>query len=244
MIITPPQSTIDIFKQTPGAISMHEMLAIGWLTEQAPRDGVVMDIGTNAGKGAIAEAIGYQRAGIEREMMCIDTVFDLDNKEAWSDNKTQEGPMTTGWAWIYEPDFKVKVMERIERAGGMFVRPYLFGESALTAIPRLGRGGVAFAFCDADNNQKWLVDGIVDALAQLMVTGGIIAHHDHHSQFIAPHEAQDRLIATGEFEKIKIPWEEVKSAVDSIGGEHPPDNLSWHHKETARPMFVGAIRKK
>jgi len=244
MIKIPSTELLDLFKKTPGAISVHEMLAIGWLTEQAPI-GVAMDIGTNAGKGAIAEAIGYQRAGIEREMMCIDTVFDLDNKEAWADNKTQDGPMTTGWNWIYEPDFKEKVMERITLAGGLFVHPRLFGESALTAIPRLGARGVAFAFCDADNNQKWLVDGIVDALAPLMVPGGIIAHHDHHSQFIAPHEAQDRLIATGEFEKIKIPWEEIKAAVDILpGGEHPPDNLSWHHKETARPMFVGAIQKK
>lgn len=244
MIKTPPQSTIDLFKQTPGAISIHEMLSIGWLTEQAPREGVVMCIGCNAGKAAIAEAAGYQRAGIEREMMCIDTVFDLENAEAWADNKTQAGPMTTGWAWIYEPDFKVKVMERIERAGGMFVRPYLFGESALTAIPRLGEHGVAFAFCDADNNQKWLVDGIVDALAPLMVTGGIIAHHDWWSQHIAPHEAQDRLLATGEFERVEIPWEEIKGAVDLIpGGEHTGNN-TWHHLETARPMFVGAIRKK
>lgn len=239
MIAIPPPEIIKLFKTTPGAISLHEFFAIRWLAAQTPHDGVCLDIGTNGGKAAVAESSGFPASTY---LHCIDTVFDLENTEAWKDNKTQQGPMTTGWAWIYEKDFKLKVVDRIVRASRYYVSAILYGESVLTAIPRIGADGVSFAFCDADNNQRWLVDGIVDALAPLMVSGGIIAHHDFESQFIAPHEAQERLLATGEFERIEIPWEEIKEAVDSIGGEHV-GNTSWHHNETARPMFVGAIRK-
>lgn len=235
--------TLSIFKTTPGAISLHEMFAIEWLTQQAPANGVSMDIGSNAGKAAIAQAAGYCRRKEIRKMACVDTVFDLENKEAWKDNHTQSGPKTTDWAWIYAPTFHADVIGRIERAGGGKVEVELLGESALTAIPRLGVGGVAFAFCDADNNQRWLVDGIVDALAPIMICGGIIAHHDFESQFIAPHEAQERLIQSGKFDRVMIPWEQFKRSVDDIGGEHA-GNTSWHHKETERPMFVGAIRRK
>lgn len=241
MITIPTTELIELFKTTPGAISLHEFFAISWLTAQAP-GGILLDVGSNAGKAAVAQAIGYARRSINARMHCIDTVFDLSNAAAWKDNRTQDGPMTTGWSWIYEPDFQRNVKHRIEFAGGGNVAVKLFGESALTAIPRLGAAGVSFAFCDADNNQRWLVDRIVDALAPLMVPGGIIAHHDFESQFIAPHEAQQRLMATGDFERIEIPWGEIKDAVDSIGGEHI-GNTSWHHNETARPMFVGAIRR-
>lgn len=237
----PDIEIIDLFKRTPGAISLHEFFAISWLAEQAPA-GACLDIGSNAGKAAVAESIGLSRQGMPRDLFCIDTVFDLENAEAWKDNRTQEGPQTTGWSWIYERDFHDKVKARIGQASRGIVTPKLIGESALTAIPKCGAAGVAFAFCDADNNQRWLVDGIVDALAPLMVSGGIIAHHDFESQFIAPHEAQERLLAAGGFERVTIPWEEIKEVVDSIGGDHG-DNVTWHHKETARPMFVGAIRR-
>lgn len=239
MITIPPPEIIGLFRTTPGAISMHEFFAISWLTSQIPNEGVCIDVGTNGGKAAVAESVGFSASTY---LHCIDTVFDLNNKEAWADNHTQQGPMTTGWAWIYEPDFKQKVINRIAAASKHKVTAILYGESALTAIPRIGAEGVAFAFCDADNNQKWLVDGIVDALAPLMIKGGIIAHHDWNSQFIAPTEAQERLLATGDFERVIIPWGEIQSAVDSSGGEHR-GNSSWHHRETARPMFVGAIRR-
>lgn len=233
---------LPLFRKTHGAISIHEFFALQWLATQAPKEGVILDIGTNNGKGALAHATGFSEAGIPRDMFCIDTVFDLENKDAWADNRTQDGPMTTGWHWIYEPDFKYKVQERILIASEHLITPYLIGESALKAIPKYARPGVAFAFCDADNNQKWLVDGIVNELADKMVSGGIIAHHDWNSQFIAPTEAQERLLATEMFTRVQIPWDEIQRAVDANGGEHE-GNESWHHRETARPMFVGAIRR-
>lgn len=245
MITIPPIELVNLFKTTPGAISVHEMLGIAWLAEQAPA-GILMDIGSNASKAAIAQCIGFARQGVPRDIHLIDTVFDLENKEAWAENLTQPGgAMNTGWSWTMEPDFKEKVQARIAQAGGGLITPYLHGESVLKAVPRLARPGVAFAFCDADNNQPVTVNGIVDSLAHKMVAGGIIAHHDHGSQFFLPAEAQDRLIASGNFERIEIPWEEIKQAVDTLGGEHGGGVRcnSWHHQETERPMFVGAIRR-
>lgn len=240
-ITIPSPEFIELFKTTPGAISLHEFFAISWLTEQAPV-GVALCVGANAGKCTIAEAIGFARQGKPRTLHLIDTVYDLDNAEAWKDNRTHTGPQTTGWAWIYEPDFKEKVQARIVQASDGLVTAELIGESALKAVPDLAKSGAAWAFSDADNTMKWLVDGIADSLADNIVPGGIIAWHDWNSQFIPPKEASDRLVASGHFEYIKIPWGEIKEAVDSIGGEHHGNN-SWHHRETERPMFVGAIRK-
>lgn len=244
MIHIPPPELIDLFKTTPGAISLHEFFAISWLASQAPIDGVCFDLGANAGKAAIAEAIGLSRnrgmAGTT--LLCVDTVFDLKNDVAWTQNFMQPDRMTTGWTWIYDPDFHEKAKGRIEQASGGAVEAQLIGDSTLFAIPKLGKPGVAWAFCDVDNANKMIVDGTVDALAPKMVSGGIICHHDFGSQFFFPGEAQDRLIETGDFERIEIPWEEIKIAVDSIGGDHGT-NDTWHHRETPRPMFVGAIRR-
>lgn len=242
MIKIPAPNLIELFKTTKGAISLHEFFAISWLAEQSPA-GVCIDLGTNAGKAAIAEAIGHSRKSAPVEMHCIDTVFDLKNDEAWKDNHMQPDRNTTGWSWIHEPNFLRDVKKRIELAGGGNVTAKLIGESVMTAAPRIGGPGVAFAFSDADSANKWLVDGIADALAPNMLKGGIIGWHDWDSQFIPPKQASDRLIASGEFEPVAIPWDEIKEAVDSIGGEHH-GNDSWHHRETERPMFVGAVRRK
>lgn len=200
-----------------------------------------MDIGTNNARIAVMVAHGLARQGQPRDLFCIDTVFDLNNEQAWKDNHTHAGPMTTGWPWIYETDFHDKVQARILNASGHLITPHLIGESALKAVPELAKPGVAFAFSDADSTMKWLVDGIVDSLAPKMVVGGIIGFHDFRSQFVAPHEAADRLVETGVFEEIEISWDDIQAAVDSIGGEDHRN--SWHHNETARPMFVGAIRR-
>lgn len=242
MITIPPSKLIELFKTTPGAISLHEFFAISWLAEQAP-PGECIDLGTNAGKAAVAQAIGLGRQGAPRQMHCIDTVFDLENDKAWRDNHMQPDRNTTGWSWIYQPNFLECVQHRIKFAGSGNVAVKLIGESVITETPRIGKDGVAFAFSDADSANKWLVDGIADALSPNMVKGGIIAWHDWNSQFVAPKEASDRLIATGIFEQVAIPWDEIKEAVDSVGGEHS-GNDSWHHRETERPMFVGAVRKK
>lgn len=239
MIEIPSPEIIDLFKTTPGAISLHEFFAIKWLVGLSPFGGTHIDIGTNAGKAAIAQAAGLPRGS---EINCVDTVFDLSNDEAWKDNHQQPDRNTTGWSWIYEKDFKQRVIDRIETASNRGISVLLHGESALTAIPRIGAGRIGFAFSDADSANKWLVDGIATALAPNMVKGGIIAWHDWNSQFAPPKEASDHLISTGEFEQVSIPWDEIKEAVDSIGGEHV-GNDSWHHRETARPMFVGAVRR-
>lgn len=239
MIKIPSPNLIGLFKTTQGAISLHEFFAISWLASQAPSNGVCLDIGTNAGKAAVAQSSGFAASTY---IHCIDTVFDLENDVAWKDNHMQPDRNTTGWSWIYEKDFKQKVISRIAAASKHNVSAILYGESVMTAVPRLGADGVAFAFSDADSANKWLVDGIADALAPNMVKSGIIAWHDWSSQFFPPKEASDRLIATGQFEQVAIPWDEIKEAVDSIGGEHV-GNDSWHHRETERPMFVGAVRK-
>lgn len=233
--------TLALFKATEGAISIHEMHAISWLASQAP-GGVHLDIGTNAGKAAIASADGMAKRGVPLVLNCVDMVFDVSNEDAWKDHRSHPGPVETGWTWIFAHGFAQSVKSRIEIAGTPTVKAAIFGESALTAVPRIGAGGIAWAFCDADNNQPELVHEIVDMLAPLMVVGGIIAHHDFASQFQAPKEAQDALLATGLFERIEIPWKEFMAATDACGGDHGGNN-SWHHRETERPMFVGAVRR-
>lgn len=233
---------LQLFKETPGAISVHEFFSIQWLASKAPENGVCLCLGSNAGKAAIAQATGLAAQGKPRGMFLIDTVFDLNNKEAWSENVQQPDPMATGWSWIYEPYFHDKVIDRVTKAGDGLITPYLIGESALRAIPKYGRPGIAFAFSDVDSHNGHGVKAIAGQLAEKMIPGGIIAWHDFRSQFGGVEEASDMLIETGAFEEIEIPWATIQRIVDENGGEHE-GNESWHHRETPRPMFVGAVRR-
>jgi len=84
----PTTDQVELFKRTPGAISVHEMFAICHLASLAP-DGVCAEMGSNQGKSGLAAASGLAEYDDRvRELHMVDPLFDLSNLEAWANSRT------------------------------------------------------------------------------------------------------------------------------------------------------------
>jgi len=229
----PPIEIIKSFKETRGAISVHEACGIYWLASQAPQ-GDALDLGTHCGKAALMAAAGFQTM---RMFHLVDPGFDKENLEAWShsDQKTPEN----AWPGFFEKGFNQSISERISECASHPVFPILHGDYSLHAIPSI-EGEFSWAFIDSDQHQYELVKAELELLRNRMVVGGIIAFHDFASQFTGVEKAMREMLTGGQYEEIGIPWHNIKPWVSANGGEEGND--SWHHCENPAPCYVGAIR--
>jgi len=244
----PDPEFFKFFKPIPGAIGCGESVAIAWLAEQAPLEGLCIDIGTNAGRAALSSAMGLERPirgkKLFRTLHCVDPVFDLTNSHAVSQmhQKTVEN---IGWTWVKEPNFGDVVKSRIESAsplGQIVVQTH--GLASMDALPMLTGGGqkIAWVFVDADNHQYDLVHSECFLMKDRMVSGGIIAFHDFQNQYLDVERVYRELISTGKFHEIGIPWQEINPWIAEHVKEWTPDNASWHAHDQEHPHFVGALK--
>lgn len=229
----PTQKFIEEFKKTPGAISVCEACAIHWLGTQANKEGFFIDIGSNAGKAAMSAA-----SGIQNGTMClVDPIYDLTNLEAFK-HSVQGKPENIPWSYVFEPDFKNKVMDRIIDVSDM--TPSLIGDYSLSALAKFENYG--YVFLDSDDHDLPLIMSELRIIEDKMLPGGIIAFHDFRNQYSGPYEAYKYLLTTGKYEEIEIPWDEIRAYVSENNLEEGND--SWHMPGHVLPCFVGAVRKK
>jgi len=233
-MIFPSQVQLDTFKACPGAISVCEMVAIMNLAHQAPENGACLDIGSHAGKSAMSAACGL-RGG--RELHCIDPIYDLTNRDAWS-HSVDKVPENCSWTYAMDADFHANVLARIHACNPMIV-PNLHGDCSEHGIQRFE--DIAWCFVDSDTHDYPLLKRECELLRTRMSVGGIIAFHDFASQFLAVERCYRELLDGWCYEEVGIPWHEIKDYVRSIGGES--GNESWHHTEMEFPAFVGALRR-
>lgn len=59
-MIYPSAGFLEVFKATPGALSVAESLSIMWLADQSP-EGTYIELGTHKGKSAMSAALVLQR---------------------------------------------------------------------------------------------------------------------------------------------------------------------------------------
>src|ERR1700733_4016379 len=109
-MILPSKEFLEKFKETPGAFSVCESIALMNITSQVP-DGTYIECGSNAGKSRMSAAYGLPKG----KFYMIDPIYDLTNLEAWK-HSIQGHPDNLAWGYASEPDFKDKVMERIRFA--------------------------------------------------------------------------------------------------------------------------------
>lgn len=262
MTIIPSKEFVDLFKSTPGALSVCESIAIINLAATAP-NGVYMECGSHAGKSGMSAAYSLPSYKLtEQEVTTlvgmghkfsegstlyaplpyylIDPCFDLKNLEAWK-HTIQEHPDNIGWPHVTKNDFNEKVKERITAASGGKITPVLMGDYSENVLPKFE--GYGWVFIDSDNHQHERVFGEINMIKDKMVQGGIIAFHDFGNQYISPQEAHAYLIGTGEFENIPIDWTSIFNYVRENKLEEGND--SWHEKGSEEfPKFVGAVRRK
>jgi len=231
----PKIDIIELFKATPGAISVCEMVAIYNIASQAPQ-GSTFETGSHAGKSSIAASCGFNG---RRTHHLIDPCYDLSNREAWK-HACQESPENMPWAYVNDVDFCDKVCNRVLQASNGNVSPHLMGDYSLHAIPLI-QDNIAYAFLDSDQHQYELVKAECELIRNRMAVGGIIAFHDFRNQYVGPQQVYNELLATGEWQEVAVPASEIRAFVSSIGGEN--GNNTWHAVGVDLPLFVGAIRK-
>lgn len=234
-MILPSKENIELFKRTPGAISVCESIAIMNIAAQAP-EGIYLECGSNAGKAAMSAASGLKK-GI---FYMVDPIYDLTNLEAWKHSQYGH-PDKLAWGYVNEPDFYDNVKASIRIVSGLLVEPVLMGDYSENAIPKYDN--YSYVFIDADNHQSELVFAEIKLLEDRIIQGGIIAFHDFNNQFIAPQEAHKYLIETGKYENIEINWKEIFDYVRENNLEE--NNNSWHEKGSNEfPCYVGAVKRK
>ena len=238
-MITPTPEQLSLFKQTPGAISVHEMLAIINVAAQAPK-GTCAEMGSHRGKSGIAAAIGLSNTG-NHALHMVDPLYDMENLEAWK--HSCQGHPDKAWQGAKADDFKGSVMVNITLSSQEKVWAHLHGDYSTNAIPRLHaeHGDFAYVFIDSDQHQYELVKEECELLKDRMAIGGIIAFHDFMSQFSGVEQAYREMLQGGKYEEISIDWEAIKTWVAENGGEEGND--SWHHTDKPAPCFFGAIKR-
>lgn len=234
-MLLPSKEFLEFFKKTPGAISVCESIAIMNIASEAI-EGTYIECGSHAGKSGMSACAGFKNGG---NFYMIDPVYDLTNLEAWK-HTIQEHPDNMGWLYFKEDGFYDKVKENILVASHGKVVPVLLGDYSENVLPKYN--DFAYVFVDSDNHSHERVAAELDIIKPKMKVGGIIAFHDFGNQYIAPREAHEQLIQSGEYENVHIDW---KSIFDYVRENNLEDgNDSWHTKGSNEfPCYVGAVRK-
>lgn len=233
----PTPEFIELFKSTPGALSVCESIAIFNLASEVPEGNYIcVDVGSNHGKAAMSAAHGLSQV----KLYMVDPVYDPANREAFK-HSVQGVPENIPWGYVLEPSFKAKVKLIIKCAsdGGMTAK--LLGQHSTDALSKFLKP-FSWVFLDSDDHQLDLIMSELAIIEDRMVNGGIIAFHDYLNQYSGPAEAHKYLLSTGKYENVDIPWEEIVEYVKD--GDMETGNNSWHNQETPFPCFVGAVRRK
>jgi hypothetical protein len=213
-MITPTQEFWKVFKETNGALSCTEAVAIMNIAAQAP-EGLAVELGTHKGKSAMAASFALNDM----------TQFYLVEPE-FSDSK-----------W-FEDVYNSILKSYYNKPKNILLKP--FADYSTNVISNFNN--ISYCFVDSGSHQDGLPMQEVKLLEDKMVQGGIICFHDWDSQFREVKEASDYLVSTGKYDYISIQWNEIIEYVNANNLEE--GNISWHHNELKNPQFVGAVRRK
>ncbi len=238
-MIYPTQQQLELFKKTPGAISVHEMLGIMSVVSKAP-DGVFLECGAHRGKSGSATAAAMSRHHGTKLHLC-DPLFDMTNLEAWT--HACQGHPDNAWQGAREPGFNGSVANVISEASDGMVEAVLHGDFSTHAIPAIHAecGDFAYVFLDTNLHEYPLLREECDLLLDKVMIGGIIGYHDFTNQHLGVEQVYREMLQGSNWMEISIPWDEIKQWVSANGGE--AGNDSWHNCENPAPCFYGAIVK-
>lgn len=238
-MIYPGKEFLELFKKTPGAISVSESIAIMNLSIQVPDGGDWITLGSHAGKDTMSASYGLASINMKGDYYMVDPCYDMTNDEAW-EHTIQKKSENMGWLYFNEKGFSERVKKNVIEVSKGLVNPILVGSYSEKEIPK--HDIISWCFLDSDNHSQERVFAELELLKPRMVIGGIIALHDFNNQYIAPREAHEQLIQSGEYENIDIDWKEIFDYVRENDLE--TNNESWHEKGSNEfPCYVGAVKK-
>lgn len=238
-MIYPTEKQLDLFKKTPGAFSVHEMIAAINVTSKAP-DGTFCELGSHRGKSSIATAIGMSVAH-GNVLHLVDPLYDMSNLEAWK--HACQGHPDNAWCGAKEPGFNGSVVNLVSHATDGQIVAELHGDFSTHAIPDLHgkHGDFAYVFIDTDIHAYPLLKEETDLLWNRVKVGGIISFHDFGGPCTAVEQRYREMLQGGTFIEMSIDWEEIKRWVSEHGGE--TGNDSWHVNTEAAPCYFAALMK-
>lgn len=224
-MILPSKEFWKIFKNTEGALSCTEAIAIMNVSSQAPV-GQYIELGTYRGKSAMSALIGLTK----------EVVF---SKEPINPVFTLVDPIFT------DSEIVSEVLKRLSKIKTNISLRFnsLTSIECLQEVDTGSKYNYSYVFVDSGSHQDGLPMQEVKLLEDRVVTRGIISFHDFANQFREPKEAAEYLVSTGKYEWVEIDWPPI---IDYVKENNLEDgNNSWHiYEDRPFPNFVGAVRRK
>lgn len=213
MIVPSPQF-LQKFKDTPGALSVAESIAIMNISSLAPEGGIWCEGGTHKGKSAMSALLGAQHPV---EFHLIDTEFEKTIPTYLVSNNLRHS-ITKGAtiSFIIE-----RFLDYLKKTDLKF----------------------SFVFSDAGEHDDEVLEEM-KLLEDRIVQNGIICVHDFRNQFTAVERAYNYLLSTGKYEEILIDWNPILDHVRENNLEEGNTSWHVYPELPHSPNFVGALRRK
>lgn len=219
-MIKPDEQFWKVFKETPGALSTAEAMAIMGAAALAP-NGLWLEMGTHKGKSAMAAICGAR----------FPTSFCLLEPEF----------INVDW----EAETVSRILSAIEIEGKRYVGPHTYPEYSTNFLSNIDNElKYAYVFVDTGSHGDGLPMREAKLLEDRVMQGGVLVFHDYKNQFVEVEQAYDYLLGTGKYDKIDIDWQSIFDYVKEHNLEE--GNNSWHqYPELPHPPnFIGALRRK
>lgn len=184
-MIKPSKEFIELFKKTPGALSVTEAIAL-YNIHKSNGGYSVLELGTHKGKSSLVFA-----CDMDYKKYVLHLVEPEFKDREWS-------------RWVADNI----------RAINPMLRMYMIDDYSTNVIPTQ-TGDFHFVFVDSGSHQDGLPMEEAKLLEDRIVPGGVIAWHDFDSQFKEVREAYNYLLSTGKYEEMPINWQEIVDYVNA-----------------------------
>lgn len=214
MLITPTKEFLKVFKETEGALSVAESIAImniAALVFDSFNALTCVEFGVYKGKSAMSAVYSFYAGAF----LLVEPEF-------------------KGANWQREVCKKVSSINQT-----IAVVPS--DKTSLEVIPTLN--DIDYCFLDSGSHGDGLPMQEVKLLEDRISKNGVICFHDYKNQFTEIEGAYNYLLSTGKYEEIPIDWDAIFEYVNANDLENGNNSWHLYPELNHPPNFVGALKK-
>lgn len=213
-MITPTPEFWKVFKETPGALSCAEALALYNICLDAPR-GCWMELGTHKGKSTSVIVFAAKE---ETTLILVEPEFS-------------------------DPKWEKNVMDTVLSVNESKITIGCVADYSTNILPK-HTFDISLLFVDSGDHGEEIVQEEKNLYQDKIAKGGIIVFHDYNSQFTAVTRCYDELVANGRYEPILINWDEIFQYAKENNLEEGNNSWHLYPELPHPPNFVGALKRK